>query len=480
MDVKIAACYVRVSTDDQQEYSPDSQLKIVRDYAKREGFIVPDEYVFQEKEGISGKTAEKRPRFRMMIATAKQDPPPFSAIFVWKFSRFARNQEEAIMYKNLLRKRGIDVRSVSEPSSDDPFSSLIERIIEWMDEYYLINLAEEVRRGMKEKSRRGEACGRAPFGYDVQNKILVPNKDAEIVRFIYDRFASGSGIRGITAELVRRGIKTKNGLEPSIRWTRYILMNPVYIGKLRWNESGHLKYERPNVCAGGGDLSDGQHEPIIDMQTWEIAQKKLTGKDPDYYRRTSGTGEVLLRGLVRCSSCGNTLIRITQYGRGYLQCCSYTRGTCKVSHRITEQEANDAVLDALEQCIANETYTIERQKPETPVSPAWEPVIAAEQKKLDRATEAFLNGVFSNEEFKNIRQKIQKKIQDLQLGIENDQKTKEQKTDISQVKERTVKIMDILRSPDVPVTEKNRQLRTVIDKIVFDRSAWTFDVYFKP
>ena len=162
-NIKIGAGYVRVSSSQQEEYSPESQIKMIRDYAKREGYLIPDEYIFRD-DGISGKSADKRPAFRLMIATAKADRPPFEAIFVWKYSRFARNQEEAIMYKNLLRKKGIDVRSISEPSNDSPFSSLIERIIEWMDEYYLINLASEVRRGMKEKATRGEAMGTAPFG----------------------------------------------------------------------------------------------------------------------------------------------------------------------------------------------------------------------------------------------------------------------------------------------------------------------------
>jgi len=81
-----------------------------------------------------------------MIAVAKQTPSPFSAIMVWKFSRFARNQEEAIFYKGMLKKRGIDVISTSEPIIDGPFGSLIERIIEWFDEYYSINLSTEVKR----------------------------------------------------------------------------------------------------------------------------------------------------------------------------------------------------------------------------------------------------------------------------------------------------------------------------------------------
>ncbi len=71
-----------------------------------------------------------------MIAAAKSEEHPIDVILVWKYSRFARNQEESIVYKSLLKKQcSVDVVSVSEPLVDGPFGSLIERIIEWMDEY---------------------------------------------------------------------------------------------------------------------------------------------------------------------------------------------------------------------------------------------------------------------------------------------------------------------------------------------------------
>ena len=131
---KICAAYVRVSTEDQAEYSPDSQLELLREYAKRNDMLLPDEFVFRD-EGISGRTAEKRPDFMRLISTAKQKPRPFSTILVWKFSRFARNQEESIVYKSLLKKENdIDVVSISEPLAEGPFGGLIERIIEWFDE----------------------------------------------------------------------------------------------------------------------------------------------------------------------------------------------------------------------------------------------------------------------------------------------------------------------------------------------------------
>lgn len=101
--MQTAAAYIRVSTKDQTELSPDSQIRLVRDYAKAHGMILPEEYIFRD-DGLSGRKAEKRPAFMRMIAAAKEKPRPFDVILLWKYSRFARNQEESIVYKSLLKR----------------------------------------------------------------------------------------------------------------------------------------------------------------------------------------------------------------------------------------------------------------------------------------------------------------------------------------------------------------------------------------
>lgn len=104
-DLKIAAAYIRVSTDDQEEYSPDSQVRLIREYARKNGYLLPEEYVFQD-DGISAATARKRPAFNRMIALAKEKERPFDAILVLMFSRFARNREESVLYKGSAAQTG--------------------------------------------------------------------------------------------------------------------------------------------------------------------------------------------------------------------------------------------------------------------------------------------------------------------------------------------------------------------------------------
>ena len=235
----IAAAYVRVSTDDQMELSPDSQMAKIREYAAKNGLLLLSEYIFHD-DGISGRAAEKRPGFQQMIATAKDPSHPFDVIIVWKFSRFARNQEESIFYKSILRSKcKVDVVSVSEPLIAGPFGSLIERIIEWMDEFYSVRLAESQTlhdRQCKEEwlpasytilrlPRRKPAAGHRP-------------EEAEIIREIFRRFISGDAMFCIAKDLSARGVRTHRGNPFENRTIDYILNNPVYLGKLRWTPTG--------------------------------------------------------------------------------------------------------------------------------------------------------------------------------------------------------------------------------------------------
>ena len=192
---KKAALYIRVSTHSQEELSPDSQKRLLLDYADKHQFLVEEPWIFQEN-GISGRTAQKRPQFQQMIACAKSESHPFDAILVWKFSRFARNQEESIVYKSMLRgKYGVDVISISEPIIDGPFGSLIERIIEWMDEFYSIRLSGDVCRGMTEKALRGGYQSRPPFGYrisSVNGQLELDPPEAQTVQKIFSWYGSES------------------------------------------------------------------------------------------------------------------------------------------------------------------------------------------------------------------------------------------------------------------------------------------------
>ena len=97
-NLKTAAAYIRVSTDSQTELSPASQIKVVRQFAKQHGYIIPKEFIFRD-DGISGRTAEKRPQFNQMIATAKQKPSR-SLLYCFGNSRALRGIRRKVYFTN--------------------------------------------------------------------------------------------------------------------------------------------------------------------------------------------------------------------------------------------------------------------------------------------------------------------------------------------------------------------------------------------
>ena len=230
MTLKNACAYIRVSTDKQEELSPDAQKRLIIDYCKKNGYTITNENIFIEN-GISGKKADKRPEFKRMIALAKSKEHPFDVILVWKFSRFARNQEESIVYKSMLKKANVDVVSVSEPVIDGPFGSLIERIIEWMDEYYSIRLSGEVIRGMTEKALRGGYNAQPPLGYRKNSDTGIPEiyePEAVIVRNIFSYISQGLSLIDTARSINNMGFHTRRGGMFEQRTIRYIIENPFY------------------------------------------------------------------------------------------------------------------------------------------------------------------------------------------------------------------------------------------------------------
>lgn len=481
--LKIGAAYVRVSDERQDEYSPDSQLKKIREHAAKEGYIIPDEYVFYD-DGISGKSTQKREEFNKMISTAKDKSHPFDRIYVWKFSRFARNQEESIAFKNLLQKKGVAVVSVSEPIPEGHYGTLIERVIEWMDEFYLINLGTEVLRGMNEKVARGEPVVPAPFGYiNAEKTYLVDEEAAPIVREIFQRYADGEGQRTIAKDLTERGLRTKRGNPIENRWVEYILWNPAYIGKIRWTPDGSKAVSKRDYTNESIQTSDGNWQPIISMELWDAVQKLLAEQKMKYpkYAKRQQPISYMLKGLVRCSACGGTLaMSSATSGKNKtrcLQCCNYAKGSCLTSHFITIPKVETAFKEGLREALKEKKFTISPKVPKvsSPQLIDYDKLIAVEERKLARAKEAFLAEIDTLEQYSQNKKEITEKIEKLKERRDKDA-IKEIDADVFTAKVKGV--LKIIERDDVTEEAKNETLRTIIEKIVYEKAKSNLAIYF--
>lgn len=476
--LKTAAAYIRVSTEEQTEFSPESQLKAIRKYAKEHDMILPEEFIFTD-EGISGRKAEKRPAFQQMIGTAKLKPKPFDVILLWKFSRFARNREDSIVYKSMLRKQcGIDVISISEQLGEDKTSILIEALIEAMDEYYSLNLAEEVKRGMMEKFSRGGAVSQPPFGYSMKDGIFTPNEHAETVRMIFADYLSGMGTRTIARKLNELGICTAKGHNFENRTVEYILTNPVYTGKLRRSKNGRDSLDRYHQSEENTIIIDGPHTPIIDDDIFERVQEKIavTKKHYPKYSRQAPV-EFMLKGLVRCSNCGATLTMQAKHNG--LQCHNYARGACKVSHFGKLEKLNSLIIDRIKSDFENNFFDIDikiTSQSDDNHNQTIASAIAREEKKLQRIREAYEAGIDTLDEYKERKDKIQSSIDNLKRQIKTTTPTK---SPAELLKTKVSECMEILENNQSSASLKNAMLRSFVEKIIFVRPAGVIEIYYR-
>lgn len=466
--MKVAAAYIRVSTEDQIEFSPDSQLEKIKLYAERNQILLPKEFIFLD-EGISGRNAAKRPAFNEMIGLAKRKPKPFDVILVWKYSRFARNREDSVVYKSMLRKDlNIDVVSISEDVGDDKMSILFEAMIEAMDEYYSINLAEEVKRGMTEKAKRGGVLSIPAFGYKVENNefVTIP-EEAEIIRKVFNDYACGKGFLSIAKALNAMGVKTHRGNKIENRTVEYWLNNPVYIGKTRWNPDGKLSRNYTSCTA---IISNGTHTPIIDTKTWDKVQKKMKeqkAKFRKYYNPDRKDLSHWLSGIVRCEKCGAVL---SNQG-GFFGCSNRSRGTCTGVGYIKSNKLDNIIFNALSDImLPNVTLEFAEHESDVQSDSNDDSIIILTQiqrleMRMERIKSAYESGADTLEEYKASKKNILSEINDLKKALEKSREDPpKQKVEICN--ESIRRLTDILRDASVGNIEKNKAARTIFKEIV--------------
>ena len=260
----------------KQDVDPfvSAQLRALKDYAGSHGYSVAREFV---DEAESGRVAD-RPEFRKMIEEGTQPNAPIQVILVWKFSRFTRKREHVVAFKSMLRRKGIQVVSITEHAEDTPTGKLMEVIVESVDEFYSENLAQEVVRGMREAASRGYfLSSRAPFGYmrvkvsdGVKERptLEVDPTTAPVVRAIFDRSLRGSGLKEICKSLNDQGINNRGK-----RWTKgrlhYVLTNEAYTGTAVWgrkskgeNAQDPVRVEEASPALDSKEVFDGVQQAV--------------------------------------------------------------------------------------------------------------------------------------------------------------------------------------------------------------------------
>lgn len=456
--MKTGALYIRVSTEDQSELSPDAQKRLLLDYAKKNEIIVSKDFIFAES--VSGRHAQKRPEFQRMIATAKQPSHPIDVILVWKFSRFARNQEESIVYKSMLKKDRVDVVSVSEPLIEGPFGSLIERIIEWMDEYYSIRLSGEVLRGMKEKALQHGYQSTPCLGYDAVGHgkpFIINETEYAMVSYIMDLYDNQNmDETAIARRCNDLGYRTKRGNPFERRTIDRILENPFYCGTVIWN----------------GVEFEGSHEVRLSRERFEKRQELIASRKRPIKARNVSTCKHWLSGLIKCSICGATLSYTGNNACPYFQCWKYAKGFHKTSVALSVKKAEEAVTDYFDQILDGAEFTYIRKT--QPTDDTLE--IERLQKELDklssrekRIREAYESGIDTMEEYKANKERLTASRLKLNSQLEHLLNDQEEELDTEEILREIRSVNDILKNPDVDYEEKGVLIRGVVNQIIYNK-----------
>ena len=313
-----AVMYARVSDAGQadKDLSIPSQLKAMKKYAEQEGYIICNEFIDEAK---TARTAN-RPEFQRMIALAKRRDKPFETILVWKLSRFARNREDSIVYKSLLRKHGINVISVSEKFDDSPSGKLLEGMIEAIDEFYSSNLAVEAKRGMMENASMGYCNGStAPIGYNFKRIAVGKTHKScyepdpiykSVVKRIFDLYLSGNGAKAITNLFNAEGITNNKGKSWSSQKIIYILKNETYTGTYVWNKRSNRNKNNSKVQSDSDKVIriENNHPPIIEKETFEKVQKLIKERSPKITHPRTINSSYLLSSIIFCKKCKSAMI----------------------------------------------------------------------------------------------------------------------------------------------------------------------------
>jgi DNA invertase Pin-like site-specific DNA recombinase len=361
-----AALYARVSSDSQDvDLSISAQLRALRDYAGKHDFQIIKEFIDEAESGRN----DRRSAFREMITTAKAKHPPFEAILVWKLNRFARNRADSIVYKKLLRDRGIKLISINEPLEDSPSGHLLEGVIETIDEFYSENLGEDIKRGMRENAGRGFFNGsRPPYGFhrvdvidgDKTRHRLEPDAEGslsfETVRRIFDLASKGMGCKEIAKTLNKEGYHTSKQHQWGQTTVHKVLTNEAYCGTLIWG--GRLEHEA--IRSGIPPVRIENAWPaVIDRETFNNVRQKMSNNAPKAVHPRVVASFYLLSGLLYCA-CGQAMIgRSAKSHQYYYYVCNRGHKKGKEScnaRNLPKEKIEKLVIEQIKQRVLTPEY----------------------------------------------------------------------------------------------------------------------------
>ena len=290
-----AIVYARFSSNNQREESIHAQLRACHDYANKNNISILEEYT---DEALSG-TSDDRPSFLQMFRDVSNGKIKADLLLVHKLDRFARNRLDSAIYKQKLLDKGTKLIAVEHPLTDSPEDSLLEGLLESMNEFYSKNLSRETKKGLRENFHNGKHwAGIPPLGYDVndEGQYIINEKEAEIVRMVFKMVKDGQTYRGIAEHMKSLGIKSKKNHNFNGASIHDLLKNTKYCGTLITGK--FTKDKVKNIIERQGAIP-----AIIEPEIWKEMQSMLEQRKQTYPKQREGGQIFFLTGKIICGEC---------------------------------------------------------------------------------------------------------------------------------------------------------------------------------
>ena len=447
--MKLAASYVRVSTEEQamRGYSIEAQRDAIRQYAKENGYLIVREY---SDEGVSGKKPyNKRPALSQFMEDI-QAGEKVDVLLFCKLDRFYRSVKLYYQAVEIMDRCGVAWKAILENYETETANGRFTvNIILSVAENEADRTSERIKFVMESKIAKGEAItGRVPIGYKiVDKKFQIDPEKAEIVRALFRQYE----LRHSPYEAVQYLNRTY-GVNIPVQSAFWIMRNRIYIGYFKGN---------PNFC-----------EPIVSELQFNRVQELMKSRG---IRHNQSSQTYIFSGMLICGNCGRRLAgsRYKTGGRLYLyyKCnAAYFRADfCTRRQRLREDTLEDWLLANIETELESQRLESEAKAREQKRN---KPDRAAILRKMNRLKDLYVNEVIDLEQYKADYAQFTAQLEEADAAMVNSERT----PDFRGIKEKVTGIENFYQ--DLNAEERQAFWRGLIREIRVDLDD-SLHIFFK-
>jgi len=388
--------YARKSTDepDRQILSIEAKITELKEFAQKEQLNIVQTF-------IESQTAKEpgRPIFNDMLSQIEKGKA--EGILTWHPDRLARNSVDGGRIIFLLDTGKI--QSLKFPTfwfESTPQGKFMLNIAFGQSKYYVDNLSENVKRGLRQKVRRGEYPGVAPTGY-LNNRLtkkMVPDPERfKFIKKIFNLYSTSNySLKEVRNIISEAGLRSRNGKVLCVSNIQAILVNPFYYGAFKFN----------------GEIYEGNHKPAVSKKLFDKCQETMKGKA---HHTNRGVKFYAFRGLFKCGECDCSITAETHKGHNYYR-CTKKKNNCSQKY-IREELLAEQISNIIQKVSLPSAWTkkmiaeLDKEKEENvqaemTFAQNLRSQILKHEENLDKLLDLQLSGTISTEEYAAKKQKI--------------------------------------------------------------------------